>query len=1045
MADRNVSIRIGVTGQNDAKRAFDDVGKAGQDAFGKTASSMDAAGTAADRETQRLQRLAQAARQAADAQNAQAKFNAFMGIGTQNAGSARASAQVFEAAAKAQEDLAVRSAALRAQIDPLGAAQLKMNSAMANATQLFEAGAISEAEHAAAVAMAKSEYEGARVALKNFGAAGALGSTQTMALTAAIRHMIDATIAGRPPLQALAMESGNLSYGLSGSGGLMGALRGVGGLIAGLLSPTVLLVGGLVALGGAAIYAYASFRSGQKDLEQALKGVGAGAGTTVDRMNAIAEAASSSGMITVGAARDMEIAFAKTGRIGADNFSSLIELAQNYAATTGESIGDATKEVAKAFADPVKGANELNAKLGFLDDKTRQYIQTLVAQGDEEKAQKALLDAMGPSLDNAKDKVTLLGEAWNFVKRMASGAMDAMGHAISEVVNGPGLADRLKALQEERQNATTLGGQYVATPFGGTAFVPSRPLSQIDADIAAVRAKIDKANADAQALQAQNAARAESIAVGDLVNGLVPEVKQYQDLVNEQTRLQKDLANPLFRQHVADLDQTKQAYDAVTRAVRTYLTPAQKAQQLAELDIRALNAKTPAQKAEIAAERERLDLAGKAIPAAQAQALIDQAHAKALAEGTHALAEQSLAIDANTRASLDVANAWLKGAAAAMEMEARAKALKDTLRNGGDAGALTAKLLQEQIAQDAAQGAKRANDLNAQADAQKRLNDAIAAGTTTVEQAQRQMQVEQALAPLIVDQTLAQGDAKKTLTAIIDALRRAYGRLNDEQTRNAALGQIQTQKDQIAILQKQIEFASVNQSQGEVEIAQLQTKQQLVQRGIDLSSQDAQTILDNAAAIARLGQQLALAKSSTEELSNLTDTAFGHFSDLISQGKLGWKDWADAGKAAILDIDNELLKLALLNPLKNFLFGQNNATLSSVGGALGDILKSIGIGHAGGMAEQLAATRQAPIGLFRYAPRLHDGTFLGPDEVPAILQRGERVLNRDETRRYNGGMGARQPSVSVTIQTPSPAAFKASRTQIAADLARAVQMGMRGF
>jgi hypothetical protein len=64
--------------------------------------------------------------------------------------------------------------------------------------------------------------------------------------------------------------------------------------------------------------------------------------------------------------------------------------------------------------------------------------------------------------------------------------------------------------------------------------------------------------------------------------------------------------------------------------------------------------------------------------------------------------------------------------------------------------------------------------------------------------------------------------------------------------------------------------------------------------------------------------------------------------------------------------------------------------------------------------------------------------------VPAILQRGERVLNREETRRYNRGERGGQPNIYVTIQTPSPAAFQASRTQLAADLSRAVQMGFRG-
>ena len=71
MTDKNVSIRIGVTGKEDVKRAFDEVGNAGKGAFDKTAAAMDSAGAAIDRQTQRLQRLAQAAKQSATADAAQ--------------------------------------------------------------------------------------------------------------------------------------------------------------------------------------------------------------------------------------------------------------------------------------------------------------------------------------------------------------------------------------------------------------------------------------------------------------------------------------------------------------------------------------------------------------------------------------------------------------------------------------------------------------------------------------------------------------------------------------------------------------------------------------------------------------------------------------------------------------------------------------------------------------------------------------------------------------------------------------------------------------
>ena len=95
-----------------------------------------------------------------------------------------------------------------------------------------------------------------------------------------------------------------------------------------------------------------------------------------------------------------------------------------------------------------------------------------------------------------------------------------------------------------------------------------------------------------------------------------------------------------------------------------------------------------------------------------------------------------------------------------------------------------------------------------------------------------------------------------------------------------------------------------------------------------------------------------------------------------------------------------------------------------------------------------------PAAAFAAAPRMHSGGTLGlrhtsgfaglrPDEVPAILQRGERVLSRRETAaldldRASGG-------VNVTIVARDAESFRQSRTQVAADVARAVSLGRRGL
>jgi hypothetical protein len=87
-----------------------------------------------------------------------------------------------------------------------------------------------------------------------------------------------------------------------------------------------------------------------------------------------------------------------------------------------------------------------------------------------------------------------------------------------------------------------------------------------------------------------------------------------------------------------------------------------------------------------------------------------------------------------------------------------------------------------------------------------------------------------------------------------------------------------------------------------------------------------------------------------------------------------------------------------------------------------------------------------PAMAFAGAPRMHSGGWAGlkPDEVPAILQRGERVLSRREAAGYGQGQGA-APTVNVTIMSRDAESFRQSRSQVAADIARAVSLGRRGM
>lgn len=110
-------------------------------------------------------------------------------------------------------------------------------------------------------------------------------------------------------------------------------------------------------------------------------------------------------------------------------------------------------------------------------------------------------------------------------------------------------------------------------------------------------------------------------------------------------------------------------------------------------------------------------------------------------------------------------------------------------------------------------------------------------------------------------------------------------------------------------------------------------------------------------------------------------------------------------------------------------------------GGSGSWLTGVHGHHRGGVVGISAPTftRSVPAMAFEGAPRLHSGGgWFAQDEYPAILQRGERVLNRDETAAYHAGMAAggnrgnssgKEPAVYVTINntTGEPVSTQRSR------------------
>ncbi len=165
--------------------------------------------------------------------------------------------------------------------------------------------------------------------------------------------------------------------------------------------------------------------------------------------------------------------------------------------------------------------------------------------------------------------------------------------------------------------------------------------------------------------------------------------------------------------------------------------------------------------------------------------------------------------------------------------------------------------------------------------------------------------------------------------------------------------------------------------------------------------------------------------------------AFTRAEDAIAEFvKTGKLKFSELVTSMIADLAKLAARHYILGPLAGMLSGALGRLDPSIGQRLA------GVYHSGGIVGGAAPHRMVPALAFAGAPRLHDGGWAGlrPDEVPAILQRGERVLSRREV----AGFGAAQV-VNVTINARDAASFRQSRTQVAADIARAVALGRRGM
>lgn len=516
---------------------------------------------------------------------------------------------------------------LRAKYNPLYAAGQQYRQTLKEINEAAKVGAISERERVAALDRTKTAFATQVVQLDHVAKSSGLAGYQMMNLSRQMNDVATMALMGASPFQIITSQAGQVYQVLQeGQGGVTGSLKYLGEQLMGLVTPARAVAAGLAGIGIAAGLAYSSYLDGQYQLQRSLQGLGGSTNATVSQLEAIAEAGAAASKISVSASRDLTAAFASTGKIGKETFSGLIEVTTRYAALTQKDLAEAGADLAAAFADPAKGAQDLDQKLNFLNVETLRYIRNLADTNQKGQAQKVLLDELTKALPSATTYVTALGRAWQGVAGFADGAYVAMGKAINSLFEGPDLDAQIKALEK------LVADQRIAAagPRGRASGAAAASLQVNEQKLADLYKKQADEKERAAKKQDELAAKAAQV----IAQERDPRIDELESLTKQASALQaaidKGTGNTqLYRE---TLEGVNNQIQALTGNDGQLLSVAEKLRRERELELAVIKETRPVQKAEAQAALDAYRAKERGATNAAAAAEAEDGKIKALAQ-----------------------------------------------------------------------------------------------------------------------------------------------------------------------------------------------------------------------------------------------------------------------------------------------------------------------------------------------------------------------------------------------------------------------------
>lgn len=708
--------------------------------------------------------------------------------------------------------------------------------------------------------------------------------------------------------------------------------------------------------------------------------------------------------------------------LGAGIFDpSLVAGGINQARQLSLALGGELAPNAKAVADAMAGNGDalekLDGKLRVLTDSERVEIRTLRELGQTQQAAGIVVEALGRRLDGLANQSgatgrtvsASFGEAWtraleNFAKtdavQTAAKGMRDLGDAVAGVL-APDLATAQERLAQVNAELAKL--KQLQAAGRGTAGQQVRIVA-LGEERTQLQNQIAAGNGAAQpgAVVPEDATKR----VRELVEALDQLPRQREAISNAIRRINED-----FAQGSINADLWGKAVDLLQGKLDGLRSPLERSQTALD------NAQTLAdaprnQRAYLAAQQQAQEESLR-LPPSERPAFLqnrDLTFLKNFSRETQDLIDD---LNAASRNLLNSAQGFGRSVVGGLRAQAYGDAAERARTGGleeGAVGAYAQGLLNQRAAGEVVNLAQQTQSYREQTEALERLAAAEREGGAAAREAERANQVAAATSKLRAAAEASgsaeiQRAAKIQIDAYEDISRRAMAaqRAREATSFNQQFDPSSNYAQQMARL-RDLQATGLLTARTVAE-ATKQYEQQRLEASRDATDGMIAGLRRYADEAMNAGQQAAQGIRNGMQSAENALVQFA-VTGQITIGNLVNSILADFARLAIRQTITGPLSKALGSLLGNRLGGLTGGgadpnTINYGGGSAAN-----GYFHEGGIVgASIGRGRDLPLSLFAGARRYHDGgVVLGPNEVPAILQSGERVQTRQQQDAGGGGL-----------------------------------------